>query len=212
MVYHIHSGCITSAEAVLIQEQSYSKLYDKLSQNSSLVIVAISPQSLASIAALTSMEIVEVFLRVASLLKRIGVHYVMDMSAVGDVSLIETREEFMMRYRNGHHKNTSWISPASTSAISSTRQIAVDQMQSLDPNTMAPGIEIGNLPMIASSCPGWICFAEKTQPQSLPYISSTKSPQQLLGSIIKTVLFSTKSHESSHKGKSSYSQHLDRSQ
>ena len=40
------------------------------------------------------------------------------------------------------------------------------------------------LPMLASNCPGWVCFAEKSQPQALPYISSTKSPQQILGNII----------------------------
>src|SRR5690606_203483 len=39
-----------------------------------------------------------------------------------------------------------------------------------------------NLPMIASSCPGWICYAEKTLGDlALPYISSTKSPQQIMG-------------------------------
>jgi hypothetical protein len=34
------------------------------------------------------------------------------------------------------------------------------------------------LPMLASACPGWVCYAEKTHGDYiLPYISSTKSPQ-----------------------------------
>ena len=34
------------------------------------------------------------------------------------------------------------------------------------------------LPMLASACPGWICYAEKTHGEYvLPYISTTKSPQ-----------------------------------
>lgn len=37
--------------------------------------------------------------------------------------------------------------------------------------------------MLASACPGWVCFAEKTHPQSLPYISTAKSPQQVHGGI-----------------------------
>lgn len=42
------------------------------------------------------------------------------------------------------------------------------------------------LPMLASSCPGWVCYAEKTHGSYiLPYISSTKSPQQIMGSLIK---------------------------
>lgn len=32
---------------------------------------------------------------------------------------------------------------------------------------------------------GWVCYAEKTCPQALPYIDTTKSAQQIIGSIIK---------------------------
>lgn len=42
------------------------------------------------------------------------------------------------------------------------------------------------IPMLASSCPGWICYAEKTHGSFiLPYISNTKSPQQIMGSLVK---------------------------
>ncbi len=38
--------------------------------------------------------------------------------------------------------------------------------------------EAGPLPMLASACPGWVCYAEKTHGSYiLPYISTTKSPQ-----------------------------------
>lgn len=34
------------------------------------------------------------------------------------------------------------------------------------------------LPVLASACPGWICYAEKTHGEyALPYISTVKSPQ-----------------------------------
>eukprot|EP00163_Fabomonas_tropica_P030231 TRINITY_DN6754_c0_g2_i7.p1 TRINITY_DN6754_c0_g2~~TRINITY_DN6754_c0_g2_i7.p1 ORF type:complete len:228 (-),score=39.38 TRINITY_DN6754_c0_g2_i7:28-711(-) len=40
--------------------------------------------------------------------------------------------------------------------------------------------------MLASTCPGWICYAEKRHGEYiLPYLSDTKSPQQIMGSIIK---------------------------
>lgn len=45
------------------------------------------------------------------------------------------------------------------------------------------------IPMLASSCPGWICYAEKTHGHFiLPYISTTKSPQQIMGSLVKNHL------------------------
>ena len=39
----------------------------------------------------------------------------------------------------------------------------------------------GPLPMLASACPGWVCYAEKMHGSYiLPYISTTKSPQVTL--------------------------------
>jgi iron only hydrogenase large subunit-like protein len=42
------------------------------------------------------------------------------------------------------------------------------------------------LPILSSACPGWICYAEKTHGSFiLPYISTVKSPQQVMGTLIK---------------------------
>ncbi len=42
------------------------------------------------------------------------------------------------------------------------------------------------LTLISGSCPGWICYAEKTHGSFiLPYISTVKSPQQIMGSLVK---------------------------
>ena len=43
----------------------------------------------------------------------------------------------------------------------------------------------GKLPMLASACPGWVCYAEKTHGEMLPFISRTKSPQQVMGTLVK---------------------------
>lgn len=43
-------------------------------------------------------------------------------------------------------------------------------------------------PILTSSCPGWICYAEKTHPYVLPHLSRLKSPQALMGTFLKTVL------------------------
>ncbi len=44
----------------------------------------------------------------------------------------------------------------------------------------------GVLPMITSCCPGWVKFAEEFYPDFLPNLSSCKSPQQMMGAIIKS--------------------------
>lgn len=43
-----------------------------------------------------------------------------------------------------------------------------------------------NSPVITSACPGWICYAEKTHGDTmLEYISSVRSPQQVMGALVK---------------------------
>lgn len=37
----------------------------------------------------------------------------------------------------------------------------------------------GELLVITSACPGWVCYAEKTAPEALPCMSTVKSPQQV---------------------------------
>ena len=44
----------------------------------------------------------------------------------------------------------------------------------------------GKLPMITSCSSGWITYAEKFYPELLDHLSTTKSPMEILGTIIKT--------------------------
>jgi iron only hydrogenase large subunit-like protein len=46
-------------------------------------------------------------------------------------------------------------------------------------------------PILTSSCPGWVCYAEKTHPYVLTHLSRVKSPQALMGTLLKTTLSRT---------------------
>ncbi|EMP36896.1 Cytosolic Fe-S cluster assembly factor NARFL [Chelonia mydas] len=151
------SGCITSAESVLITQQSHEELNKVLSSNKTaapnqqkLVIVSVSPQSRASLAARFKMTLLETAKKLTAFLKNLGsVHYVFDTTFSRNFSLLESQREFVRRF----------------------------QRQTEDKKA---------LPMLASACPGWICYAEKTHGSFvIPYISTTKSPQQVMGSLIK---------------------------
>lgn len=150
------SGCVTSAESILITQQSHEELYKILAQNKiedpsqqKLVVVSISPQSRASLAAKFNLNIPETAKKLTSFFKALGVHRVFDTSFSRNFSLLESQQEFTKRYKR----------------------------QTEDKKA---------LPMLASACPGWICYAEKTHGSFIiPYISVTKSPQQVMGSLIK---------------------------
>ena len=45
----------------------------------------------------------------------------------------------------------------------------------------------GALPMFPSCSPGWVKFVEQFYPEMLPNVSSCKSPQQMLGAVIKRI-------------------------
>lgn len=221
------SGCVTSAETVLIHEQNFLKLLERFgdhTKSDEIVIVSLSPQSIASMATFVGTSSSDVFLRLATMLKDLGVHYVVDTSSAGDVALVEAREEFLRRYQNG--RSALWSKPQHTVAASSGSVYLIPSTDSSkntnlfggnlndfsavsadrNPGNTTDGTDTnsnGNqllyvgdpingdqcLPMLASQCPGWVCYAEKTHPQSLPFISHTKSPQQIVGAIMKQVIF-----------------------
>ncbi|XP_045445685.1 probable cytosolic Fe-S cluster assembly factor GJ13047 [Melitaea cinxia] len=156
------SGCITSAESVLVTRQSQEELLKVFSdrrytdtkgvtRDVTLIVISVSIQPLLSLAARYKLEPEEAMRKLVGYFKSLGADLVLDMTVAEDMSLLEAQQEFVQRYQNQQH----------------------------DPSAK-------QLPMLASSCPGWVCYAEKTHGNFiLPYISSTKSPQQIMGSLVK---------------------------
>ncbi|XP_053675076.1 probable cytosolic Fe-S cluster assembly factor AGAP009023 isoform X2 [Anopheles nili] len=154
------SGCITSAEGVLISQQSQEELLRVMNANNmaklnqqqdeiKFVVFTISQQPILSLARKYNLAPEDTFEHIAGYFKKLGADMVIDTKIADDLALIESRNEFIERY------NT-------------TRK---------------------TLPMLASSCPGWVCYAEKTHGSYiLPYIATTRSPQQIMGVLIKQYL------------------------
>lgn len=154
------SGCVTSAEVVLVEQQSEQEVLNNLRNKEDRVIIAsISPQTLASFAAKYDVPAPQVYSIITSFLTGLGVDRVMDISTSRDIALVASAQEFIHRYR----ASQPGFDPSSSSSSSP-------------------------LPLLASACPGWVCYAEKTHPHTLPYISHVKSPQQIMGSYVKEVV------------------------
>jgi iron-only hydrogenase group A len=43
-----------------------------------------------------------------------------------------------------------------------------------------------NLPMFSSCCPAWVKYVEQTHTELIPNLSTTKSPQQMMGALVKS--------------------------
>lgn len=111
------------------------------------IVFTVSQQSLLSIARKYQLQPEEAAKHLAGYFKKIGADFVIDTKIADDLALLESRNEFMARFRDQKaHK----------------------------------------LPMLASSCPGWVCYAEKTHGDLiLPFIATTRSPQQIMGILVK---------------------------
>jgi iron only hydrogenase large subunit-like protein len=148
------SGCVTSAETVLITAQSVDQVRADLAAALAHVpprpvVVTLASQSVASLAARHNLSMLATYRRLVHVLRsQFGVARVCDAAFARDVALLETLDEFVARRRDSQP-----------------------------------------LPLLASSCPGWVCYAEKAHGALvLPFMSRTKSPQQLMGSLVRQLL------------------------
>ncbi|KAL5217001.1 hypothetical protein ABZP36_017685 [Zizania latifolia] len=98
------SGCITSAETVMLEKQSLGDFITHVNSEKA-VIVSISPQSRASLAAFFGLSQSQVFRKLTALFKSMGVKAVYDTSCSRDLSLIESCSEFVTRYQQNQLSN-----------------------------------------------------------------------------------------------------------
>lgn len=156
------SGCVTSAETVLLEQQSIEQFQQMLKDPVKQVVVTISNQSLASLACKVGVDPGVVAGRLAKSLKAGGARAVFDISVASKIALVENVAEFQRRVG---------CVPASGGFADGCS------------NGSSDGTRM--LPMLTSSCPGWVLYVEKTHPHLIPYVSRVKSPQAIMGTLIK---------------------------
>lgn len=154
------SGCITSAETVLIEQQSAEQLYKVFGRKQEtppdsppFIVFSLALQPILSLGLKYGLEPQEAAERLAGFLRGLGADLVLDLQLAEDWSLLTLQQEV-----STHHEQTRG-------------------------GGKHPG------PVLAASCPGWVCYAEKTHGAwILPSLSKVKSAQQIMGSVVKKFL------------------------
>ena len=199
------SGCVTSAETVLITQQSAAEFRRAIADARFTVrVVSIAPQALASIAVAFGLDSVSCYRRLTTYFASLGVHHVLDTGACTALSLVESCREFVERLEatpvDGAKQPAGaarlpWVAPPASRALSSTRDELVRDYDADGPAGDAVAAAYAALaggppplPLLCAACPGWVCYAEKTVPEAIPYMSTIKSPQQLLGALVKALI------------------------
>ena len=166
------SGCITSTESLLITMQSQAEVRqfitshapDCTDQDLRTPIMSISPQTLASLSAHYAnktggppIPLLDLLRRIRHLLAQHG-FFTWDTTFARHLSLLETVREFEQR-----------------------RHLPKGKMNGVASHSAGAG----PLPMLASACPGWVCYAEKAQGDMLPMLSQARSSQAMMGGLVK---------------------------
>lgn len=128
------SGCVTSAETVLLSQQSTKTLQEKIDEGTK-ICVSISQQSLLSISNLLSRPVDLVSRQIAAALYGKGIFGVRSMNTARDFVLEQAFQEFWDKFQKNQ------------------------------------------VPLLASECPGWLCYALKKGDEKLVnYMSRIKTP------------------------------------
>lgn len=176
------SGCVTTAEAVLVSLQSHSEVLSTLNAapglrvvpteagrytveglddpDAKLFVASVSPQTRASLAA----------------------------ACGGGVTSREAGVMMERLFRTGGGRwgnGFTWMVDTNT-AREACLVLGADEVLA-EAEGFQPGSKAAK-PILTSSCPGWVCYAEKTHPYVLPHLSRVKSPQALMGTLLKTAL------------------------
>ena len=173
------SGCVTSAEAVLVSLQSHTEVLNTLDNHPSLNVVALLNDS-------PHRDIppdAKIFVASVSPQVRASIAATFGITQRRAGRLIEQFFSGSQGLRIGgkHHSGFNYVFDTNRMREACLVLGADEVAQSLANKSQTK-------PIITSACPGWVCYAEKTHPHVLPHLSALKSPQALSGTLIKSVL------------------------
>jgi iron only hydrogenase large subunit-like protein len=183
------SGCVTSAEAVLVSLQSHAEVLSMLDAAPALRVVQ-SPRTTNGTTTISveGLEDENAKLFVVSVSPQVRAN----LAAACGPNVSEKDAGCMLEnlFRGPHglaragtwNNGFTWVLDTNV-AREAGLVLGADEVMAAK-----PGAASSSQPILASSCPGWVCYAEKTHPHVLPYMSKVKSPQALMGTILKTTL------------------------
>jgi iron only hydrogenase large subunit-like protein len=174
------SGCVTTAETVLVEQHSLQKLRQALQENDNdqqrPVVFTISPASWADL--LRKLELrpsLDIQRKLASFLQQTcRAVVVLDGHVPLQWSLQEAAREFCRAYKRKQFQEST-IPPPSM-AVSSNR-IQYGDGVIVECHTR----EESRIPLLTSTCPALVCLVEKSRPEAVPHLATTKSPMSMAG-------------------------------
>ncbi|KAF2496242.1 iron hydrogenase [Lophium mytilinum] len=207
------SGCVTSAEAVLVSLQSHTEVLNTLDAHPSIHEPWLSQNGLNGITngntrisnglsngSNGNHAAPEGMLFVASVSPQtrasLAATFAVSESQAGNMISQLLSGPMGLKAGGAHGSSFTWVIDTNVVRDACLVSAADEVLSTLSPSTTTspPSSNGGAIdtppkkPILTSACPGWICYAEKTHPYVLPHLSRLKSPQALTGTLLKSVL------------------------
>ncbi|KAL8449874.1 hypothetical protein Emed_002837 [Eimeria media] len=200
------SGCLTSAEGVLLSQQSATEFFSLLSRKQPSVVhahlqqqgddetelnskrpkvvaISLSSQSIAAVSLYFGCTATVAAGRLSHLFRLLGADFVFSMATAEDLALLETQKEFAGRLLE-HRRRRLRADEGGEGQLrqeteSAEAAAAVEKVLSSS----------GPLPLITSYCPGLVLYAEKSlEAPMLAFLSRVRSAQQIQGLLCKSAV------------------------
>ncbi|KAF1968408.1 cytosolic Fe-S cluster assembly factor NAR1 [Bimuria novae-zelandiae CBS 107.79] len=196
------SGCVTSAEAMLVSLQSHTEVLTTLDTYRSLRTpwAAHNGTSNGTTNGINGQHVEgKLFVASVSPQTRASLAAVFGVSEAAAGNMIAQLLSGPSGLQSGGHNGSDFTWVIDTNAVREACLVAAadEVATALSSETSNAPSEPGSggainttpkAPILTSACPGWICYAEKTHPYVLPHLSRMKSPQALTGTLLKSVL------------------------
>ncbi|KAF2003276.1 iron hydrogenase [Amniculicola lignicola CBS 123094] len=204
------SGCVTSAEAVLVSLQSHSEVLSTLDAHPSMRPPWLAHNGTNGVAnggtyanGFTNgtngyhAEERKLFVASVSPQTRASLAAVFNVSEVEAGNMITQLLSGPSGLKAGGNYGSAFTWVLDTNVLREACLVAAaDEVTSSLSSSSRPSAPDADgaidttprKPILTSACPGWICYAEKTHPYVLPHLSRLKSPQALAGTLVKSVL------------------------
>ena len=163
------SGCVTSAEAVLLESQSAGELAAALADPGRRVVVTLAQQSAAALGAAAGTAAAVAAATTVAELRAAGADVVLDEGEARALAAEAAVAEFCARFA------ASAVGAAALAkhGVPGAAEAAAASAAAWG---VSPTDEHDSLPVLAGACPGWVCFAEKTAPPAAARAAAAAPP------------------------------------
>jgi NADH-quinone oxidoreductase subunit G len=180
----------------IIEHSEWRQVLDALENKTKVMVIQTAPSVRVSIGEELGLAPGSVTTgQMVAAQRALGFDYVFDTDFSADLTIMEEGTELLQRLKarwqaqsrdsRAHHTGGSSSGAGAAAAPAAEAGHAAAEAGHAAAELAHAEHAPGPLPMFTSCCPAWINLVEKSYPELIPHLSSCKSPQMMMGAVVK---------------------------